>query len=87
MYPMKHKYLCDYYPICIMSRGFIFDDITMGIIRKNEFPHPTEENDFLFTHIDNNIIYMYRGNFNILMEKRNLRVSRNATCTFTFKKE
>ena len=58
---MKQKELCDYDTRCIMSSGLMFDEIIMGIIRKNEFPHPTEENDFLFTHIDNNIIYMYRG--------------------------
>ena len=39
----------------------MFDDIIMGIIRNNEFPHPTEEKDCLFTHIEKNIIYMYRG--------------------------
>ena len=38
-----------------------FDDIIIGIIRKNKFPHPTEENDCVFTQIYNNIIYMYRG--------------------------
>ena len=42
MYPMKQKDLCDYYPRCIMYSGLIFDDIIMGIIRKNEFPYPTE---------------------------------------------
>ena len=61
MYQMKQKDLCDYDPICIISRGFIFDDIIMGIIRNNKFSHPTEENDCLFTQINNRIIYMYRG--------------------------
>ena len=41
IYPMKQKDICDHGPRCIMSSGLIFDDIIMGIIRKNEFPHPT----------------------------------------------
>ena len=61
MYPMKQKDLCDYYPRFIITSCLMFDDIIMGIIRKNEFPHPTAETDFVFTHIDSNIIYMYRG--------------------------
>ena len=39
----------------------MFDEIIMGKIKKNEFLHPTEEEDCVFTQIDNNIIYMYRG--------------------------
>ena len=58
---MKQKDLCDYDPKYIMSSGLIFDDIIMGTIRKNEFPHPTAETDCVFTQIDSNIIYMYRG--------------------------
>ena len=61
MYPMKQKDLCDYDPRCIISSGLMFDDIIMYKIRNNEFPHPTEENDCIFTHIEDNIIYMYRG--------------------------
>ena len=61
MYPLKQKDICDYDPRCIMSRCLMFDDIIMGILRKNEFPHPTTETDCVFTQIDNNIIYMYRG--------------------------
>ena len=41
-YPMKQKDLCDYNPRCIMPRGLTFDEIIMGIISKNEFPHTTE---------------------------------------------
>ena len=58
---MKQKDLCDYETRYILSSGFMFDDIIMGTIRKNDFPHPTAETDFVFTHIDSNIIYMYRG--------------------------
>ena len=58
---MKQKDLCDCDPRCIMSRGFMFDGIIMGTIRKNESPHPTVEIDCEFIQIDSNIIYMYRG--------------------------
>ena len=58
MYPMKQKNICDYDPRCIMSSGLMFDDIIMDIIKNNEFPHPTEGNDCIFTHIENNITYM-----------------------------
>ena len=33
--PMKQTDLCDYDPRSIMSSGLMFDDIIMGIIRKN----------------------------------------------------
>ena len=65
MYPMKQRYLCDYDNICIISIGMIFYYIIMGIIRNNEFPHPTEEKDCLFTQIGNNIIYMYWGSLQV----------------------
>ena len=61
MYPMKQKDLCEYDPRCSISSGLMVYDIIMGIIRHNEFPHPTEEKDCVFIQIDNNIIYMYRG--------------------------
>ena len=40
---------------------WIFYEIIMNIIRNKKLAHPIEENAFLFTHIENNIIYMYRG--------------------------
>ena len=52
---MKQKDLCDYDPRCIMSSGLMFDDIIMGTIKRNEFPHPTAETDCVFTQIDFNI--------------------------------
>ena len=61
MYIFKHKDLCDYDPRCIMSSGLMFDDIIMKIINSKKLAHTTEENDCLFTHIQNNTIYMYRG--------------------------
>ena len=61
MYPLKQKDFYDYDPICIMSRGLIFDDIIMNIIRNKNLAHHNEEYDCIFTKIENNIIYMYRG--------------------------
>ena len=61
MYPLKQKDICDYDLICIMSSGLMFDDIIMKIIRNKKLAHLSEENDCLFTHTENNIIYMYRG--------------------------
>ena len=72
MYTMKQKDLCDYDPICIMFIGLMFDDIIMDIIRKNKLAHPTEENDCLFTQIENNIIYMYRGSLQDLYWKNGI---------------
>ena len=61
MYPLKQKDLCDYYPRCILSSGLMFIYIIIYIMRNNKLAHPTEENDCLFTQIENYIIYMYRG--------------------------
>ena len=58
---MKQKDLCEYYPKYIMSSSLVFYDIIMGQIKRNELPHPTAETDFVFTHIDSNIISMYMG--------------------------
>ena len=44
-----------------MSSGLMFDDIIMNITRKKKLERRNEENDCLFTHIENNIIYMYLG--------------------------
>ena len=61
MYPMKNKDLCDDDPECIMSSVLMFDYIIMDVISNNEFTHPSEEYNYLYIQIDNNIIYMYRG--------------------------
>ena len=36
IYPLKHKYLCDYYPRCIMLSGLMFNDIIVNIIRNKK---------------------------------------------------
>ena len=61
MYPLKQKDTCDYDPICNMSSGLMFYYIIMNIIRNKNLAHPIEENECLFTQIENHIIYMYRG--------------------------
>ena len=87
MYPIKQKDLCDYDHRFIMSSGFIFDEIIMDIIRNNELPHPTEENDCLFTHIEKkHHLYVHGVTSIFLLGKRNLRGSRSSMCTFPLKK-
>ena len=58
MYPLKQKDICDYDIRCIMSIGLMFDEIIMNIIRNKKLAHPIEENYCLFTHTENNIIYI-----------------------------
>ena len=59
---MKNKDICDYDPICIMSSGLMFDDIIMDHIKRIQSSHNyTEEHDCVFTQIDTDIIYIYRG--------------------------
>ena len=61
IFPMKNKDLCDYDPRCIMSSGFMFDDIIMGHIKRNVSSHHTAENDCVFTQIISHVVYIYRG--------------------------
>ena len=60
IYPMKQKDLYDYYPRCTMPSGLRFYKIIMNIIRNTKLARHNEENDCLFTQIENNIIYIYR---------------------------
>ena len=69
---MKQKDICYYDPRCIMSSGSMFYDIIMGTIKRNEFPHPTAETDCVFTHIDYNMIYMYRGSLQLFTGREEL---------------
>ena len=58
---MKQKDLRKYDPICIMSSGFMFDEIVIDIIRNKKLGLYNEENDCLFIQIEDNIICMCRG--------------------------
>ena len=59
---MKNKDICDYDPGCIMSSGFMFDNIIIYHIKIIQSSHNyTEEHDCVFTQIDTNMIYIYRG--------------------------
>ena len=60
MYPMKQKDFFYYDPRYIIFSDLIFGDIIIDTIKNNKLAHPNEENDCLFTHTENNIIYMYR---------------------------
>ena len=84
---MKHKDLCYYDPKCSMSSGFISDHIIMGIIKRNEFRHPTAETDCVFTQIDSNIIYMYMGSLQYFYCKKGTYECLEIPCEhFCFKK-
>ena len=87
MYQLKQKDICDYDPRCIVSSGLIFYDIIINIISNKRLAHHNEENDCLIKKIENNIILYVQGvTSRLLLEKRNLRVSRSSMCTFIFKK-
>ena len=59
---MKNKDICDYDSRCMISSGLMFDDIIMDNIIKIQSSHNyTEEHDCVFTQIDNDMIYIYRG--------------------------
>ena len=62
IFPMKNKYICDYDTRYIMSSGLMFDDIIMDHIKIIQSSHNyTEEHDCVFTPIDTDMIYIYRG--------------------------
>ena len=70
--PLKQKDLCDYDTRFIMSSGLMFDDIIMNIISNKKLVCHNEENDCIFTQIENNIIYMYRVSLQELYWKKEL---------------
>ena len=67
---LKQKDICDCDPRCIVSSGLMFDDIIIDIISNKKLAHSTEENDCIFTQIENNIIYMYRGSLQYFYLKK-----------------
>ena len=50
----------------------MFDYIIIDIIRNNKFTRPPEGSYCLFTQIENNIIYMYRGSLQDFSGKKEL---------------
>ena len=56
----------------MMSSGLMFDDIITNITRNKKLAHLIEENDFLFTQIENNNIYMYRESLLDFYQKKEL---------------
>ena len=62
IFPMKNKDICDNDHRCIMSSGLMVDDIIMDDIKRTQSSHKyTEEHDCVFTQIDTDMIYIYRG--------------------------
>ena len=60
IYPLKQKYICDYNIRCFMSRGLVFDDIIMNMIR-NKALECHEEEVGVFLQIFITKTYLYRG--------------------------
>ena len=59
---MKNKDLCDNDPRCIMSCGLMFDDIIMDYMKRTQSSKKyKQEYDFVFTQMNTDIIYIYRG--------------------------
>ena len=45
IYPLKHKYLCDYNTRCLMPSGFMLDDIIINTLRNKKLECHDEEDD------------------------------------------
>ena len=59
---MKNRDICDYDPRCIMSSGLMVDDIIMDHIKRTQSSHKSTEKHYcVFTQIDTDMIYIYRG--------------------------
>ena len=68
---MKNKDICDYDPRCIMYIGLMFDDLIMDHVKIIQSSHNyTEEHDCVFTWIDTNVIYIYRGSLQYFYWKK-----------------
>ena len=59
---MKNKDLCDHDPRCIMSCGLMVDDIIMDFMKITQSSKKYKQGyDFVFTLMDTDMIYIYRG--------------------------
>ena len=59
---MKNRDLCDHDPRCIMSCGLMFDDIIMDYMKRTQYSKTFKQGyDFVFTQMDTDMIYIYRG--------------------------
>ena len=68
---MKNKDICDNYPRCIVSSGLMVDVIIMDHIKRSQSSQKyTEEHDYVFTQMDTNMIYIYRGSLQDLHWKK-----------------
>ena len=79
--PNEKKDICDYDLRCIMSSGLMVDDIIMDHIKIIQSSHNyTEEHDCVFTHIDTDMIYIYRGSLQDLCWKKETYECINMPC-------
>ena len=71
------------------SSGLMFYDIIMDHIKRTQSSHKyTEEHDCVFTQIDNDMIYIYRGSLQYLHWKKGTYECMNIPCEhYTIKKE
>ena len=59
---MENKDLCYHDPRCIMSCGLMVDDIIMDHIKITQYSQGYKQgHDFVFTQMDTDMIYIYRG--------------------------
>ena len=63
---MKNKDLCDHDPRCIMYCGLMVDEIIMDHIKITQSPQGYKQGHYcVFTQMDTNMIYIYRGHSKI----------------------
>ena len=68
---MKKKDICDNDPRCIMPSGLMVDDIIMDHIKITQSSQKyTEKHDCVFSQMDTDMIYIYRGSLQYLHWKR-----------------
>ena len=68
---MKNKDLCDHDPICIMSCVFMVGDIIMDHIKRTQSSQGYKQgHDYVFTQMDTDMIYIYRGKLQGLFWKK-----------------
>ena len=68
---MKNKDICDNDLRCIMSYGLMVDEIIMDHIKRTQSSHEYKQGHYcVFTQMDTNMIYIYRGSLQDLHWKK-----------------
>ena len=79
IFPIKHGDICDYNPRYFISSGLIIDDIIMDL-----FSDITEQKKDLFTKINDDEIYLYRGSLQDYSWKEIISDTKNTLRTHHF---